>query len=476
MKKLFLVFLTAGLVLGVYAGLSYWVGMQAEQQYNLLLTQISRADYLDASKKVYERGIFRSKAETKVVMKQPEHGELLEFGIVHSIHHGPLAFVSNPHLKGTIQPVLALIWTHLSPGAENSEQLRKILDTIPELGASEFLTVLSLDGSGASYLDVPPFTKKFAGQQEGVTDVEWGGFSFRADFEVYLDEMSGTFSAPLLEIAENEERFRIRELKGEFNSHQGIRAVNVGSASVSVGSIELIDKRSGSIPFLLQAPGFHAAAVVAGETINSSLRIEFERVTAANEAFGPFIFEFEARKLDPDALSRIPQLATDISGKLQGSSDIKGVLSQFYSGLLIDLLARSPEFELKRLEIRTGKGDLTGKAKLAFAGSGPAGNIFALLQSVSASVDLSISEALFFFVAERAMRAEAAPGASNPGDPEKSDALARQNARELSDLLLSQNLMVREDGSLKSSAAYKQGRLTLNGRKIQAADLFKLAQ
>lgn len=474
MRRLVLAIVIAGLLLGGYTGLSYWGGMQAEGQYHLLLPQISRADQLDVSSKTYERGVFTSRAVTSVVMKR--HGrDPVEFSLTHSIHHGPLAFVSNPHLKGPVQPVLALIWTRFSPGAENSEQIRKLLDAVPELGASEFLTVLSLDGSGESYLDIPPFIKTSVGQEEKEADINWGGFSFNADFKTHSGEMSGAFSAPSLEILEKEGRLRVREFKGEFSSHKGIRDVSVGSASVTVGSVELIDTQKGTARFLIRSPSIHTSAAVSGETIDSSLRMGFEKVSVAEEAFGPLAFEFEARRLDPDVLAKIPRFSADMSARLESGSeeDIKGVLSSFYSNLLIDLLARSPEFELKRLDFRTGKGDFKGKAALAFAGPAPAGNIFALLQGMSASIDLSISEALFSFIAEIAMRGEAGKNTPHPADLEKS---ARQSAQELSDLLLSQNIAVREGGALKSSASYKQGRLTLNGKKIQASDLFKLTR
>ena len=47
---------------------------------------------------------------------------------------------------------------------------------------------------------------------------------------------------------------------------------------------------------------------------------------------------------------------------------------------MVELLAKSPEFEIKQLTLRTDKGDFSGRAKLSFDGPGKnlPGNILAI--------------------------------------------------------------------------------------------------
>jgi hypothetical protein len=123
-----------------------------------------------------------------------------------------------------------------------------------------------------------------------------------------------------------------------------------------------------------------------------------------------------------------------------------------------ELLEKSPEFEIKQLKIRTDKGDMSGKAKLAFSrhGENITGNVLALLGSIDASADLTVSEALFFLIAENALRDSSA---------------AKPNVSGLVKGLMAAHIMIREDGAFKSSATYKQGILSVNGRNL---DLSKL--
>jgi len=51
--------------------------------------------------------------------------------------------------------------------------------------------------------------------------------------------------------------------------------------------------------------------------------------------------------------------------------------------------------------------------------------------------------------------------------------MAREGARNVAQALLSQNVMVSENGFFRSNATYESGRLTLNGRKIALDDMLK---
>jgi uncharacterized protein YdgA (DUF945 family) len=179
---------------------------------------------------------------------------------------------------------------------------------------------------------------------------------------------------------------------------------------------------------------------------------------------GPFALEFEARKLDADVLSRFQKLVPELRKKAaEQTGNAKGEIEKLFTQIMVDLLGNSPEFEIKQLEIRTDKGDLSGKAKLTFAGpkKNLAGNILALLFNIDASAELSVSEALLYLVAENVFRDVSAQ------DPES----AKMSANGLVMGLKASKYIISEGGSFKSSATFKHGMLTVNGRKLGLSNL-----
>jgi len=463
MKKILaaLLFICLAMVLA-YGGACYWVGGQALRQNDQLIAQINGYNFIEASNKSYDRGLFSSRALTTFTLTQPGGGDSIKFSLVNSIHHGPFVFLRNQHLKGGLQPVLAVIHTQLASD-ECSEDMKKLLEKIPELQSSEALTVISLDGSAETYCDVPSFRKTLTNEKKEQIEVQWGGFGAKSKFNVQLGEASGSYSAPSLQVTDKNGLLRVNNIQGNFDSHRGMKGVSVGSMAFSIEGVEALDK--GEPSFNLNSFGMKAESGFAGETVNGSIQLGFDKLTGGGLVLGPLTIEFEARKLDAEVLGRFERMAPELRKKAaEGAGDVEDVTDLFVRKILGDLLAKSPEFEIKQLKIRTDKGDLSGRAKLTFAGLGEnaAGNILAILSGIDASAELSVSEALFFFVAENALRAGSAPD---------SEPAAKHSAGEFAKGLLAQNIMVRDNGAFKSSAAYKHCRLSVNGRKMDFSGL-----
>jgi uncharacterized protein YdgA (DUF945 family) len=462
MKKTLTIFLSVCLALVVaYGAALYWVGGQARNQHDRLIAQINRSNYMEASIKSYERGLFSSRALTTLTLIVPEGGNPIKFSIINYIYHGPFVFFENPHLKRNLRSVLAVIRTRLAPG-DSGEALKMALEKIPELESSEILTVLSIDGSGESYFDVPSFRKKFPDEKGGQVEVEWGGFTAQSKFDAQLGEVAGSYSSPSLQMTKQDQLLRVKDIQGDFNSYPGIKGISVGSAALSIGSIEGMEKDNTS--FNLTSLGLKAESGVSGETINGSLRLSFEKLKADGLGLGPVAVEFEARKLDAEVLSSFQKLVPEFRKKaLQQTGNGNGEVEKLFMQIMVELLASSPQFEIKQLAIRTDKGDLSGRAKLTFAGPGkiPAGNIPALLGSIDASAELSVSEALLYLVAENVFRGGSAQ------DPES----AKMGAKALVIGLMAGKYIISEGGSFKSSATFKHGILTVNGHRLDLSNL-----
>jgi uncharacterized protein YdgA (DUF945 family) len=466
MKKTLAIFLSACLaVIILYCGASYWLGGQAREQHDRLLAQINRSNSLEASTSNYQRGLFSSTAVTGFTLTRPKNAGTVRFNIISTVYHGPFVFLRNQHLKGNFRPVLAVIQTKFAPTGDSADALKKVLETVPELGASEVLTVLFINGDGESYFDVPSFQKSFPDDAGGPFDVQWSGFSARSNFNVQLSEVRGSWNSSYLQITGHDQSaVRVKDFQGNFNSRPGIKDINIGSANLSIGSIWVGEKEKS--PLTLSSLGIKAESGVSGETICCALHLSFDKLDAQGMAIGPFAMEFEARKLDPEVLSRVRKLAGDFQTKAASSDgivDAEREMKKMGETILLDLLAKSPEFEMKELRLSTDKGNLSGKAKLSFGG--PAQNILLLLASIDASAECSVSEPLGYFVAENLL----ANSGQAPGS-------LKTSAESIVKGLVSAKYINSEGGSLKSSAAYKRGALTINGRKLDLSNLKHIGQ
>jgi uncharacterized protein YdgA (DUF945 family) len=461
MKKILTALLVICLAIVLaYGSASYWVGGQALIQHDQLIAQINNYNFVEAANKSYDRGLFRSRALTTFTLTQPGRKDSIQFTLINSIYHGPLVFLRNQHLKGGLKPALAIIHTQLEADS-CSDNVKRIMATIPELQSSEVITVIHLDGGAEAYCEIPSFRKTLKNDKNEDVEVQWGGFNSKSKFNTQFGESSGSYNAPSFQVAGKDDIFRVNNMQGDFYSHRGMKSLSVGSIAFSIGSVEAVDK--GEASFNLNSFDVKVESGFSDQAVNCSIQTGFDKLTGNNFVLGPVRLEFEARKLDADVLARFENMASELRKKPAGnSSDLDEATNRFIKKMLVDLIAKAPEFEIKQLRARTDKGDLSGKAKLVFSGLGEnmAGNIFALLSSIDASAELSVSEALFFFIAENAI-----------GDPAPGSGAGKHTPAEIAKGLLAQNIIVRENGAFKSSAVYKQGKLSVNGRKLDLSGL-----
>lgn len=463
MKKFLVLIFFVFLLFVVYGGAGYWIGGLAHRQHDILIAQINRSDYIQASNRSYERGIFSSTAVTDFAVSRPDGGDRVKFSVVSSIFHGPLVFLRNRHLDRDFHPALAVIRTR--PAGDCPCDLKKLLEEAPELQSSEALTVISFDGSGEAYVDVPAFKRVLTDKEKGKFETQWAGFSAKSKFDAQLGEITGSYEAPSLQIEQQEEMLRIKNFHGDFNSHPGIKGVSVGSFSLGIDSVESSEK--GEESFSMISLGVQGESGVSGESVFGSLRVNLDKLDGGGLVLGPLTVELEARKLDADILARFERIAPELGKKAAGGGGNADLAMQlFMKEILAGLITKSPEFEVKQLKIRTDRGDLSGKASLAFSDAGKVlgGNILGVLAGIEASADLSVSEALFFFVVENALREGSGPD---------SVIGAKRSAGEVAKGLLAEKIMVRENGAFKSSATYKRGRLSVNGRKLDFSSLLE---
>lgn len=470
-KLLLVVLLLCATLVAAFCASSYWAGAQARKQYESLLAKASSRSPA-VLEKSYERGVFRSTAVTVVALQQasPGPGEGFKITLVNSIRHGPLALLKNRKPWRRIQPVQGVISSRLAPGPEQGEELKKLLEEIPELADSEIETVLFLDGSGESSLTVPAFQRKIPGEKEGQILLDWGGLSGKVKFDIALGQVLGSFRAPYADVGEG--LLRVGAVKGEFNTHPGPMGLAVGETSLSCDFVAAT--QDGNTLFRADSLELLGGTGQTGDTLTASVQLRLHKLDKSGEKYGPLAVEIEGRKLDPAALARLKTGLEELQDRLAGKSDreVQDRLNALVLQCLSELLAKAPEIELKQLTMRTDKGDFSGKALLFFSGSGPGGpaNLLMQLSRLGANVDASISCPLLAHFVTSGFQSELERSGF---DPRKVADEARRKADILIEQLASENILVRQEETYTLSAAYKSGKLTLNGRTIPISDLLK---
>jgi len=479
MKKIFAAMMIVCAVLaGGYTFAGYWLGTQTQKHYEALIAQ-GNQPHIEIKNKSYDRGVFRSTAVTSVTVKNSGEGpaaeDLFQFTLVNSIQHGPVASADGQRVSRGMRPFQAVMTTRLAPGEENGEMVRWLLERVPELGTSEVVTILDINGKGESFLDVPPFQKKLPGKKGGEVSLIWDGLKADSRFDIALNEVVGSFAAPRLEMADQEAQLAVRNWKGDFNTLPGIKGVSVGAMSLLCESIDFYSVEEDT-RFRLESPLVQLESGVTGDRINLSLLTRFEKLTASGDIFGPFVFELEFRKLDPESIARFQQDMKEMQGQLAASSGeaAKEKLEAAYMRLLTGLVDKAPEMALKQLKLGTSRGSLDGRLAVGIAETGGSilKNPLLALGSVSANLDVSISEPLLMYILENRFRGDS-EGRDGENTAEERRMAAEQIAQILTGLV-EQKLVLKETGSFKTSASFQAGDLTVNGRKLNLGDLLKL--
>lgn len=472
------------------AATSFWLGIQAQQQYQDILERTSRLGYVHLANEGYDRGFLRSKARTAVKLrnfdgamhadahKKPE--EQVEFTLVHDIRHGPLPLGDSFDGEIQLKPVLAIIETRVELSPEMQDNLKESLDELPEIALVKSHTVISLTGDGEMRFIIPAFHRDLG--KENKVNVNWkgliGNMAFTADFKKF----TGSLKAPGLEALGDDRQLEMSGWATTFDTHEGIEGLFLGDASFLLAQLKFIEKKAGeerrfSMIGLQVETSSHAST----DTINYAMTVRIDRVLTDDMQYGPGVCKVELRKFDAASLARLQQAVQDLQAQLpqRSAEGINQMIFANYAEILPGLMKKSPEIEIAELSLKTSDGDFRGQAKIVFDGTNTAAmiNPLFLLSAVTAHAEFSVADRLLQRIQEPAQREEiiaaVEQGKIEPLSDEEIRALTASKGRERLQDLVNQNILLYEDGHYKASADYQQGRIILNGRQLGLQDLLQ---
>jgi uncharacterized protein YdgA (DUF945 family) len=468
---------------------AYWFGAQAEKEYRALLQQGSQLGVVKLTTESYQRGLFSSTARTLVAIGEPAAAggdagkgatEPVRFTLVHDIKHGPIVLSLAPGEKRPGKLMLGMIVTRVALSPEIQNQVQELLGKPLDLVPLENTTTFYLGGNGESRFVIPAF-HQVVGKDEKVT-INWDGLTSEVTFTAGFTGMTGKLSAPGLEVVGNDGVFKMKGMASTLDFHEGVAGLFLGKGDFTVAQIELAEqKKEGSERYSLHSFKLESSSQAAGDIVNTSLTMRAERAAAGDTPYGPGVFVLEMRKIDAASLAKLQQLARQAQG--QGGQSSQGdqgqlVLAQAME-IFAGLLKKSPEIEINQLSVKTGKGELLGKAKIVFDGNKGVSfdNPLTLLNAVSAQAEASVDEALLMDIVEAIQRSELSGAAGADDGPEDSEEDMRTQAQAMASELLqnleAQNLIVHANGKYSASASYEPGKVVLNGRPVPLQELMQ---
>ncbi len=481
-------------IMGLWAGFTYWFGMKAEQQYHALIEHASQGQYVRFMNESYRRGFMDSQARTILEIQLPmgPNGEMQSYKVplIQDLTHGPFPISRLGESESRWQPVMAVIETRLAPGSELENQFTRLWSQFPELATLRDYSVLYLDGKYRERLVMPPFQRTF--DPDEPVAVNWKGLSLQLDFTNDLKDFSGSLNMQGIEARSKELTLQLGELKLSFTTNEGISGLWLGESSFSLVSLEVtLDQDTEPQSLQLQGLSVDTATSATGDNINSQLGIRTDLLKFDEHRYGPGNFEIEFRNFDAPALALLQESLseeTSQSGQPPATTDQMKMLAK-YMEILPALLKKSPEIEIKRLTLKTSLGDLTGTARLAYDGTkaGAVHDVLALIAGLTVQVDVKIAEGLLrnalTGIEEAEVLAELEELETEPPDGESEElesalpgaeeirALVADRIDEQLATLTEQKILVKEDHTFSVKASYEGGQITLNGRPLSLQDL-----
>lgn len=477
MKKLVILSVVILLCVAGWAGATYLVGGQVESQYTRLLDEFGQLGPITMSQQSYQRGFLTSTARTVLELKLPAttrpgaqaaadaQNETLQLVFASAIKHGPLPAGSAPGM--------ALIETRLVSVTPSNETFEQLLNQFPQLTETLSVTRIDFSGSMTDRVRLPALETTIDDAQ-----IKWGGLSVDSSYAPGDKTIVGTFDLPSLEIHGEKGELAWQGLHGKLDLVEALPLLYVGSTEVDFGGMEMnFAKGKDGAQQAVQLNGIKLSSRsdCREKLVNFKQTLEFGGVLVDGESYGPGRCVIDAKNLDGEVLGGFQAQVRELYRSGQGSTpdELVGQLLPLYTRMLIELLEKSPEFNISSFSFATPQGNIDGRLLIKYHGSQGVDtqNPQAMLQALDASAELAIHENLVKQLIAQNLKNELTAAKLNGQIPDTFSAadiaeLAAQQSDAQLEMVLAQALVVRDGDMIRSNATFKQGELVVNGQPL----------
>jgi uncharacterized protein YdgA (DUF945 family) len=454
--KKFLFFLIV-LALGAYAGAAYMFGGQAREQYFSALEKYERYGFFSLANQSYERGFFTSTAQTVVELRVPEGladsnaTGAVRFIVSHDLRHGPLTgegadFFRKPGLMRVVSTVEPLTTDQMS---------QDLFSRIPELAQATSEVLVGFDGEVAGDVLVPAIDRTIDGEH-----VAWGGLALQGEYVPLIRSLRGEVTMPSLMVKTGDGTMELEALSSDFDLVEVLPLVYAGQVDVGISAMNFIPAEGDAVR--VRNLRISSNSSCDGSLYNYAQVLGVESVNVSGSTYGPASCELAGKNIDAAALSEfqinLQQLYHSMTDT--DSEIFFDQVGELYAGLFTKILAGKPELHMPLLQVTTPMGEFTGafSVKLLSPVADTALNPLLLLQHLEADAKMAAHEELLKGLLRIGLEKEHVEG--------DLETVVQQRYAEQIEPLLARNLIVREDGSIKTQAMFAKGRLTVNGQDM----------
>lgn len=341
MKKL--VLLLIFLVAGAAAAAPFWFGMQTEEAYRKLVAAAGKDSGVTMTLTSYERGWLDSRAKVNIGMP----GVPVTVTATDTIHHGPIPIPIPFEIPDplSLEPVLAAIDTQVDiQMAGGGAKLPLTMNT-----------TIHLDGRLVSKIRMAPVKQKISAD----SSIDWQGLTGELRANSDLTQTRATITMPRLQITGAKGGMTLTNLGVSTDLRPGKSGIHVGNTSYSIGRLAVDDANT---PVTLSDFGFQTDLSEAGDTLNANINIKFKEFSGGGQSFGPGALALQIRKIDAASIAKLNKVFSDLRNSKIPPDQMAGQVAGHLLPIVIAIARKAPEAEVTRLSVKTGDGEITGKA------------------------------------------------------------------------------------------------------------------
>lgn len=463
MKK---ILVTVLILLILIVGLPYYFGIQAEKEYNKLIEQSSEIANLVVKRENYERGIFKSKANTDYIIKSGPV-DLVEINEEDTIYHGPITYFKSMNGNTVFKFALASVDTkaEIKP-LYSSGEIEALFEELPFLNA---ITEISF-GNSVNIEFTIPSKKGFY----KTNSFNWKGMNGNAVF--YLDKNRTIISifSPGLDlnlVSENDDEKLELSIKGiksdaDFIYIMGTPSLPIGKSLFLIENFVLISKDGKYL--ILDKFEFVGYSTDKKDTIDSSYIAKIENIIVNDFKAGPGGYEIKIDNIDQESIVNIQNLVNEVSESKYPEQNQLIIMRELMQ-ILPKLIEKSPKITIPKLYLMTQDGEINGDLSIYIDGDSKelSQNPLLAINHLKGQTNLKIPKSLLRTVLENLEKDKfytELKGSENPDEGINNQVV--KNTDELIEKLIKQNVLVGDGDSYKINAKYENGELILNGKII----------
>lgn len=343
-----------GLVLAAPLAAAYWYGRETESAFQALAKDLGERAGVRVTIRHYERGWLRSTAATEFTLQ----GTPAILTATHEIRHGPLAVDRWLEGKVDVDFFSARMHSELT-GLKLPSQNVNLAFAKPAVVAD---TVVSADGTIESRLHLAGSLELTPGQRA----VNWaaGSGTLMASADLKRYQLEAAFpSLRLAGEAPMPAPLEIKNVRLRIQMAEGALGYSFGTTSLELADLSIGEQAR------IAALSLKATTRPAGPHLELVADYRIGEVQIGGQTLGPGQVTLEVRKLDLASLGRFSEEMKEIYGRNLPEQQASLMVVGKSLALLTALAEKAPELEVTQLSLKTGNGEMTGKASFVLDGS-----------------------------------------------------------------------------------------------------------